>query len=94
MNACREAIPAWIMPLFRVAETVEPKPGAFDYVIVDEASQLGPDAIFLLYLAKRILIVGDDKQTAPQHVGVTKESVDELLERHLSDFSGSFSWLR
>jgi hypothetical protein len=60
MKKCREAIPAWIMPFYRVAETVQPKKHCFDVVIVDEASQSGPEALLLQYLAKQIVIVGDD----------------------------------
>src|SRR3989442_10805438 len=41
MHGCRSAIPAWIMPIFKVAETVDMTPEAFDVVIVDEASQSG-----------------------------------------------------
>ena len=45
MNKCREAIPAWVMPFYRVAETVAPKKHCFDVAIVDEASQSGPEAL-------------------------------------------------
>lgn len=42
------------MPLYRVFESVKPAPGIFDVVIVDEASQCGPDSLILFYLAKKI----------------------------------------
>jgi hypothetical protein len=29
------------MPLYKVAETINPEQGMYDYVIIDEASQLG-----------------------------------------------------
>ncbi len=83
MSQCRQSIPAWIMPLYQVAETVSPQPGVFDYVVIDEASQLGAEAISLLFLARKILIVGDDKQTAPENVGLSKEPVNQLIEKHL-----------
>jgi hypothetical protein len=38
LSKCKDAIPAWIMPLHRVYETIEPSPGMFDIIIVDEAS--------------------------------------------------------
>ncbi|MCP4050022.1 MAG: hypothetical protein GY730_04880, partial [bacterium] len=85
MKYCRKAIPAWIMPLYRVAESIDPDVGIFDYIIVDEASQLGPDALCLLYLTKKIIIVGDDKQTAPEYVGVTDLQVTQLIEKHLKE---------
>jgi hypothetical protein len=61
MEYCRSAIPAWVMPLYRVAETVEPGVDKYDVVIIDEASQSGPDALFLQFLAKQIVVVGDNK---------------------------------
>ena len=66
LNACREAVPAWVMPLHRVWDTVNPEPGIFDVVIIDEASQCGVEALPLFYLGKKILVVGaDDKQISP-----------------------------
>ncbi len=52
MDNCRGAIPAWIMPLYRVFETIPPAPECFDVVIIDEASQTGPEGLVLQYLAK------------------------------------------
>ena len=66
LNKCRESVPAWVMPLHRVWDTVDPDPGIFDVVIIDEASQCGPEALPLFYLGKKVLIVGDDKQISPE----------------------------
>lgn len=85
MNKCRTAVPAWIMPIYRIAETIEPEPGMFDYVIIDEASQAGPEALFLLFLAKKIVIVGDDKQIAPEFIGMEKDTVQQLIDKYLDD---------
>src|SRR5680860_1541822 len=62
MDACRDAIPIWIMPRYLVAEMVDPVPDRYDLVIVDEASQLGIESLFLFYIAKKIIVVGDDQQ--------------------------------
>lgn len=83
MEKCQDSVPCWIMPLFKIAETVNPQAGMYDYVIIDEASQLGPDAIFLLYIAKRVIIVGDDKQTSPEYVGVDADTMTPHIRRHL-----------
>ena len=76
LEQCRSAIPAWIMPFYRVAETVEMKPDIFDVVIVDEASQSGPEALLLQYIAKKIVVVGDNKQISPQFIGMNKDTVN------------------
>jgi len=58
----------------------------FDVIIVDEASQCGFESLPLLYLAKKILIVGDDKQISPDAVGLPRDSVHRLMEEFLHDF--------
>jgi very-short-patch-repair endonuclease len=85
MEKCKESVPCWIMPLYKVAETINPEPGYYDYVIIDEASQVGPDAIFLLYISKNIIIVGDDKQVSPEYVGVYANTMTPHIKRHLKD---------
>jgi very-short-patch-repair endonuclease len=85
MEQCRSAIPAWIMPLYRVAETIRPGLDTFDVVIIDEASQSGPEALFLLYLAEKVIVVGDDKQISPEFVGITREDVELLRQRYIPD---------
>jgi very-short-patch-repair endonuclease len=86
LNKCREAVPAWVMPLHRVWDTVTPSPGMFDVVIVDEASQCGVEALPLFYLGKKILIVGDDKQISPDAVGLPRDAVHQLMGELLYDF--------
>ncbi len=85
MEKARSSIPAWVMPLYRVAESFTPSVGMFDVVIIDEASQSGPEALFLLYIAKQCIVVGDDQQIAPEGVGINRENVDLLIRRFLSD---------
>jgi len=83
MQQCRNAIPAWIMPLYRVAEQVEAEPEIFDVVIVDESSQTGPEGLILQYLAKQCVIVGDDKQISPEGGFVEVSQVRMLMEQYL-----------
>ncbi|HEY7199142.1 MAG TPA: AAA domain-containing protein [Candidatus Dormibacteraeota bacterium] len=85
MHGCRSAIPAWIMPIFKVAETVDMTPEAFDVVIVDEASQSGPEALFLQFLGSRVIVVGDDQQISPENVGVDRDKVQFLNSQYLHD---------
>ena len=86
LNQFRDAVPAWVMPLHRVWDTVAPSPGMFDVVIVDEASQCGLESLPLLYLGKKILIVGDDKQISPEAVGLDRNKMFRLMEDYLYDF--------
>jgi very-short-patch-repair endonuclease len=85
MDACRDAIPVWIMPRYLVAEMVEPTPSRYDLVIVDEASQLGAESLFLFYLSKKMVIVGDDQQISPYGVGIADQDVADLQHHFLSD---------
>ena len=85
MEGCRDTIPAWIMPLYRVAETVKPAKDAYDVVIIDEASQSGPDALFLQFISKKIIVVGDDMQISPDSIGIPREDVDRLRDQYIRD---------
>ena len=91
LQECRRAIPAWVMPLYQVVQTIRPDPGSFDIVIVDEASQSGPEALFLNYIGKKLIVVGDDKQITPLHVGVNRQQVDYLRRMHLQGIPHSES---
>ncbi len=83
MDKCRDAIPAWIMPRYLVAEMLNPEPNRFDLVIADEASQLGIESLFLFYIAKKILVVGDDQQISPYGVGIRDDQISSLQQRFL-----------
>ena len=84
MDECRPAIPAWIMPIYKVADTVSMRPDIFDVVIIDEASQSGPEALFLQYIARKIVVVGDDKQISPESF-LDQNDVDLLRQRLIPD---------
>jgi len=85
MEQCKTSVPCWIMPLYKVIESIYPEQGMYDYVIIDEASQLGADAIFLLYIAKKIIIVGDDKQTSPEYIGLQDNVMAPHIQQHLEN---------
>ncbi|MFE3188086.1 AAA domain-containing protein [Nocardia sp. NPDC059240] len=86
MRHAQGAVPAWVMPLQQVLDTIPPDQDSFDVVIVDEASQADIASLFLLWLAPRVIVVGDDKQCAPGEVASgTLDSVFERLERYLHD---------
>ena len=62
-------VPCWIMTHLRVSESLPAELGVFDLVIVDEASQSDLTALPALLRAKKVLIVGDDKQVSPARWG-------------------------
>ena len=84
MRVAQDAVPAWIMPIKQVAEMISPTPDSFDVVIVDEASQVGLDGLMLLWLAPRVIVVGDDKQCAPFYTAGKHEELDQDLEQLLN----------
>ena len=94
LNKCREAVPAWVMPLHRLWETIEPSPGMFDIIIVDEASQCGLDSLPLTYLGKKLLVVGDDQQISPESGFVSGDIITRLRQQYLHDFEHAESFDR
>ncbi|WP_329362045.1 AAA domain-containing protein [Streptomyces sp. NBC_01483] len=85
LRKAQTAVPAWIMPLHQVGETVPmDRPGMFDVVIVDEASQSGLEAMLLSWLADRMVVVGDSKQVSPSNVGLKQDEYFHLRDRLLT----------
>lgn len=85
LRKAQTAVPAWILPLHQVAETVPmDRPGMFDVVIVDEASQSGLEAMLLSWLADRMVVVGDSKQVSPSNVGLKQDEYFHLRDRLLT----------
>jgi len=82
-DRAKNALPCWIMPHYRVSESLPPELGLFDLVIVDEASQSTISALPALLRAKQILIVGDDKQVSPDAGFRSEEKLVELARRYL-----------
>jgi very-short-patch-repair endonuclease len=80
-----QAIPCWIMPHHRICESMPPQFGYFDLVIIDEASQSDLTALPALLRAKKILVVGDEKQVSPEGVGLEEEKVRQLMQRFLAN---------
>jgi len=83
MQDAYPSVPCWIMPHWRVSETLPPDVGVFDLVIVDEASQSDLWAVPSLLRGKKLLIVGDDKQVSPEGIGIEEAKIKELYERFL-----------
>src|SRR3546814_824128 len=72
------------MPEWRVSEQLPPNLGAFDLVIIDESSQSDIRALPAIMRAKKVLIVGDDKQVSPSPVGIETRKVTQLTLTYLN----------
>src|SRR5262249_49741918 len=83
ITTAKDAVPVWIMPLFEVAETFDPRKTRFDVVIIDEASQCDPTSLFALYLGHQTIVVGDDEQVTPVAVGTDTGEVKKLIDTYL-----------
>ena len=83
MATCQKAVPAWIMPMNKVIDTLNPAENKFDIIIIDEASQSDLSSLILLYMAKKVIIVGDDKQVSPLDVGTSTEKINTLRTKYI-----------
>nr|WP_232292169.1 AAA domain-containing protein [Frankia sp. QA3] len=80
------------MPIREVLSTIPAVRDSFDVVIVDEGSQAGLDSLFLLWLAPRVIVVGDDRQCTPP-VDPAQE-LDPVLDRLDALLPDVPAWLR
>ena len=85
MMDAQGAVPCWIMSHAKVSESMPATLGAFDLVIVDEASQSNLWALPAVLRGARILVVGDDKQVSPEGGFISAAKIQALRERFLSD---------
>jgi very-short-patch-repair endonuclease len=88
MRQCRSAVPVWIMPLSRVADSFDPGT-RFDVVIMDEASQSDVMGLVALYLGKKVVVVGDHEQVSPSAVGQQLAPLPQLIEQYLTGIPNS-----
>lgn len=84
MAECQRAVPCWIMPKQKALETLNPSVNKFDIVIIDEASQADISALAVLYMGKKLIIVGDDEQVSPLAVGKDIVTAEKLMQTHIA----------
>lgn len=82
LPACQQAVPVWIM-MIQDALLNFSTASKFDVIVVDEASQADMTTLPLLYMGKKVIVVGDDRQVTPLSVGTSEAAVDALCARHL-----------
>lgn len=83
MSKCQDAVPAWIMTINKALESLNPKTNKFDVVIIDEASQSDISSLAIMYLAKKVIVVGDDEQVSPAGVGVDITKTNALVKEYI-----------
>ncbi len=85
MTRAYRAVPCWVLPQWRVSETIPSEVGLFDLVIIDEASQSDIWALPVLLRGKKLLIVGDRKQVSPSAIGMAEQRITDLISRFLQN---------
>ena len=85
MAICQRAVPAWIMPINKVLDNFIPGDNTFDIIIIDEASQADLSSLAILYMGKKLIIVGDDKQVSPLAVGSEIDKMITLQNEYIKD---------
>ena len=83
MESSYAAVPCWIMPTWRISESLPPTLSSFDLVIFDEASQSDISALTAILRAKKVLIVGDDKQVSPTAAFIEEQKLRSLRMHYL-----------
>lgn len=83
MVQCQKAVPCWIMPINKALESLDPRANKFDVIIIDEASQADVSSLAILYMGKKLVIVGDDRQVSPMAVGVEDRKITSLQEQYI-----------
>lgn len=91
MVKCQAAVPVWIMTLSNVTNNMVPGKNKFDVLIIDEASQADLSALSVLYLAKKVIIVGDDKQVSPTAAFVSLDEFNSLAASTIKDAFSNWS---
>jgi hypothetical protein len=74
-----DALPVWIIPTDAVSELRPPRIGAFDVVVIDEASQSDLSALPALLRGKQLVVIGDEQQVSPPEDNNEKRK-KELIE--------------
>jgi hypothetical protein len=64
LESCHEGIPCQIMPAWRVAEQLPARLGAFDLVVIDDASQSDLRELTAMLRGRKVLVTDEDRPQA------------------------------
>lgn len=85
MEKAYMSVPCWVLPQWRISETLPAEMGLFDLVVIDEASQSDISSLPAILRGQKLLVVGDHKQVSPGAVGVSEAKISAAYERLLKD---------
>jgi len=89
MQQAQNAVPVWILPLYKVSETIPSHFCAFDIVIVDEASQCNELSFLALMRAKKVIVVGDPEQISPENSFIPGVDIERVKKEYLGNIPGN-----
>jgi hypothetical protein len=78
LESCHEGIPCWIMPAWRVAEQLPARLGAFDLVVIDDASQSDLRELTAMLRGRKVLVADEDRQTAGNVIDGGSRSIERI----------------
>lgn len=78
MLQCQHIVPAWIMSINQVLEQFHPTENKFDIAIIDEANQCNLSSLAILHMAKKVILLGDEKQFGPTIIP-TEPNIKNLI---------------
>ena len=81
LEGCAHTVPCWIMPTWRISQSLPAAIGSFDLVVLDEASQSDITALPALLRGNQLLIVGDGKQVSPSSAFISEDKVRQMQTR-------------
>ncbi|MEL6820651.1 MAG: hypothetical protein AAFP70_02725, partial [Calditrichota bacterium] len=84
------AIPAWVLPLYRIPDVLQTERDLFDVAIVDQANLTGPEGLLLTFLARKLIVTGDEKQVSSANFQILEDGLgNQLRGIHLQNFPNS-----
>jgi hypothetical protein len=78
LESCHEGIPCQIMPAWRVAEQLPARLGAFDLVVIDDASQSDLRELTAMLRGRKLLVTDEDRQAAGEVIDLGGRNIDEI----------------
>lgn len=88
MDKAKDAVPIWIMTIANaITFFQDASPSQFDLMIIDEASQCDFSAFNLAFRSAKMIIVGDENQTAVaiDNTKFPKDKVNRLVDQYLPE---------